>query len=217
MLNKQKGNMYPFVTHTWNPIRGKCPHQCSYCYMKVFPQADFRFKESELKTELGQGNYIFVGSSTDMWCKEAQTDWIMKILNHCKKFDNRYLFQSKNPVRFLEFKREFPYKTILGCTIESDIYYPVRTVPMPKERMQAMRQIDFAPKMVSIEPIIDFSIDQMVDWMRIISPQFISIGADSQHNHLPEPTVTKIRYLIEELQGFTQVKLKDNLNRLLDE
>jgi DNA repair photolyase len=33
-LNPSKGNMYPFVTHTWNPIRGKCPHDCSYCYMK---------------------------------------------------------------------------------------------------------------------------------------------------------------------------------------
>jgi len=25
-LNKQKGNMYGFVTHTWNVIKGKCPH-----------------------------------------------------------------------------------------------------------------------------------------------------------------------------------------------
>ena len=26
--------MYEFVTHTWNPIKGKCYHDCSYCYMK---------------------------------------------------------------------------------------------------------------------------------------------------------------------------------------
>ena len=31
MLNRQKGNMYPWITHTWNPIKGKCPHDCTYC------------------------------------------------------------------------------------------------------------------------------------------------------------------------------------------
>ena len=50
-LNKQKGNMYAFVTHTWNPIRGKCPHDCSYCYMKVYPQSDLRFVEKEMETK----------------------------------------------------------------------------------------------------------------------------------------------------------------------
>jgi hypothetical protein len=28
------GNMYAFVTHTGNPIKELCPHDCSYCYMK---------------------------------------------------------------------------------------------------------------------------------------------------------------------------------------
>ncbi len=38
-LNETKGNMYGFVTHTWNPVKGICPHNCSYCYMrKWWPQ-----------------------------------------------------------------------------------------------------------------------------------------------------------------------------------
>ena len=40
--------MYPWVTHTWNVIKGKCPHDCSYCYMKRFPQGELRFDEKEL-------------------------------------------------------------------------------------------------------------------------------------------------------------------------
>ena len=24
MIKESKGNMYEFVTHTWNPIKGKC-------------------------------------------------------------------------------------------------------------------------------------------------------------------------------------------------
>ena len=34
MIKESKGNMYEFVTHTWNPIKGKCSHGCTYCYMK---------------------------------------------------------------------------------------------------------------------------------------------------------------------------------------
>ena len=26
MIKESKGNMYEFVTHTWNPIKGKCLH-----------------------------------------------------------------------------------------------------------------------------------------------------------------------------------------------
>lgn len=41
-MNKSKGNMYPWVTHTWNPIKGICPHQCSYLFQS---KNLFRFKE----------------------------------------------------------------------------------------------------------------------------------------------------------------------------
>ena len=33
-LNQSKGNMYEFITHTWNPIKDRCYHDCAYCYMK---------------------------------------------------------------------------------------------------------------------------------------------------------------------------------------
>lgn len=33
-LNKAKGEMYKFVTHTWNTVKGECFHNCRYCYMK---------------------------------------------------------------------------------------------------------------------------------------------------------------------------------------
>jgi len=33
-LNKSSGNMYEFITHTWNTVKGACEHDCSYCYMK---------------------------------------------------------------------------------------------------------------------------------------------------------------------------------------
>ena len=82
--------MYPWVTHTWNPVKGKCPHDCSYCYMKRFPQKELRLDEGEFNTDLGEGNTIFVGSSCDMFADGIDGKWILKTVGHCLKFDNTY-------------------------------------------------------------------------------------------------------------------------------
>lgn len=60
-LTKSRGNMYPFVTHTWNAIKGICFHDCPYCYMKKFDGLlPIRFDPKELEVNLGNGNFIFV-------------------------------------------------------------------------------------------------------------------------------------------------------------
>lgn len=67
-LTKSRGNMYPFVTHTWNAIKRICFHDCPYCYMKKFDGLlPIRFDPKELEVNLGNGNFIFVGSGTDAW------------------------------------------------------------------------------------------------------------------------------------------------------
>jgi DNA repair photolyase len=218
-LNKQTGNMYPFVTHTWNPIRGKCPHDCLYCYMKVYPQPELHFAEKEMGTALGGGNFIFVGSSTDMWCEEVPSQWILDTLKHCREYANRYLFQSKNPARFLKFIGSFPPNTILGTTIETTAYQSPNysKAPAPLGRAEAMikLRVNGIPRMVSIEPIMDFDLKIMVELITLIRPEFISVGADSKGHNLPEPNRLKTKELLNSLEERTTVKIKDNLNRLL--
>ena len=102
-MKKQTGNMYSFVSHTHNVIMGKCSYDCSYCYMKVFPQGELRLSEKALEEDLGKDNFIFVGSSTDMFADNVPKEWILKVLKKCKEHDNKYLFQTKNPKRFKEF------------------------------------------------------------------------------------------------------------------
>lgn len=214
-LNKQKGNMYAFVTHTWNPIRGKCPHDCSYCYMKVYPQPPLHFAESEMKTNLGQGNFIFVGSSTDEWAVEVPADWILATLKHCCKYPlNRYLFQSKIPSRYPMYLEFMPPDFILGTTIETNRDYGVSQAPTSEARMLAMLSLPH-PKMVSIEPIMDFDLDILTDWIKEIHPLFVSIGADSKGHKLPEPSSEKVQELIDSLKDITTIKIKDNLKRIL--
>ena len=218
-LNKQKGNMYGFVTHTWNVIKGKCPHDCEYCYMKIFPQGEIRFDDKELKTDLGEGNFIFVGSSTDMFAENIPKLWIEKVLAHCRNYDNTYLFQTKNPMKFYEFNDFFPNKYILGITLESNINHGRSLAQDVEARANWFANLDkFAKirtrKMVTIEPIMEFDLIPFVIMIKKIQPEFVNIGADSKGHNLPEPSSEKIGQLIKELEKFTKVNLKDNLKRI---
>ena len=216
-LNKQKGQMYPWVTHTWNPIRGKCPHDCTYCYMKRFKVGDLRLDEKALKDNLGQGNTIFVGSSTDMWAEGVKNSWIGDVLSRCQQYpENTYVWQSKNPKRFFEWFYFFKSKMLWGTTIETNdtvLLMDFSRAPSVYSRMEGIAL--HRPNFVSIEPIMDFNLIIFLHYLKGIQPSFVSIGADSQHHHLPEPPPEKIKELIQELQKFTEVKVKPNLKRLL--
>jgi DNA repair photolyase len=226
-LNKSKGNMYDFVTHTWNTVKGECPHKCSYCYMEGIRKRFNKeckppyFDESELKTNLGTGSYIFVGSSNDLFAKEHPEEWILKTLKHCEKFDNRYLFQSKNPARILEYIDAcvIADKSTVCTTIETNRYYYgiMNTSPLVSNRAEAMNIIsEVVATFVTIEPIINFDLDEMVCLVRKCKPKQVNIGADSGHSKLPEPSKEAILELIAHLETFTVVKQKANLKRLLE-
>lgn len=216
VLNKSKGDMYPWVDFTHNIIRGECPHQCGYCYLKRFKVGKLRLEKKELKINLGNGKTIFVGSATDMFAQEVPKEWIKEVLEYCKKFDNTYLFQTKNPERFFDFS--YPKKVILGTTIETNRDYGISEAPAPIDRYWYMRNLpDDFRKMISIEPIMDFNLDQMIFWMERIKPEFVSIGADSKNHKLPEPDWEDVELLIDALKKFTEVKVKKNLKRLKKE
>ena len=216
-LNKSKGNMYPWIDYTWNPIRGKCPHGCMYCFMKSRDVGPLRLEEKALADSLGTGRTIFVGSSTDMWAEAVPHDWILRVLNRCKLSDNTYIFQSKNSGRF-QHHTNFPPCTILGTTLESNREYGQSiSAPRAWQRVSglAMPELDRFKKMVSMEPIVAFDLGVILDWIHLISPIFVSIGADSKGHNLIEPTARELKDLIVELSVLTEVKLKKNLDRLL--
>ena len=215
MLNQSKGNMYGFVTHTFNVIKGKCFHDCSYCYMKRFKQNPLHMEEKEFKTDLGSANFIFVGSSVDMFAKDVPDAWISRVLEFCTKFDNKYLFQSKDPERMFKFFQEFPKDTLWATTVESNRPVPGCNAPIPAERV-SLKKFPFSRRMVTIEPVMDFDTDELVKIVREISPEWVNIGADSNaRKTLPEPSKEKLLDLIAKLSEFTTIKNKNNLSRLL--
>jgi len=217
MLNKQKGNMYGFINCTVNFAKGLCSFSCSYCYMKRWGNLkEIRLDEKEFKTDLGSGNFIFVGSSCDMFADVIPDEWISRILEYCGKFDNKYLFQSKNPRRFLDFLDKFPKEVVLTTTLESDIAYKDSRAPSIYNRVNAMMELpDMVKKMVTIEPIMKFNLNIFLDLILKVKPFQVNIGAVSGGHTLDEPTTDEVAELVRLLRGFgINVFLKKNLKRL---
>ena len=222
-LNKSTGNMYDFITHTWNTIKGECPHGCSYCYMKRWgKQPPLHFDEKELKTDLGKNNFIFVGSSCDMFAKSIPFDWVYETLEHCKKHtENEYLLQTKNTdnlalAMFFQMLNEY---FSLCTNLETNRIYRaiMNNSPAIIDRVLNFAKIPVERKYITIEPIMDFDLPEFITMIKHCNPVQVNIGADSnpKRNRLPEPPKEKSLELIAELETFTKVVQKKNLKRLL--
>ena len=219
MLKRRKGNMYEFISHPWSPIKGKCSHDCSYCYMKKWgEQPPLHIDEKDLMTNLGEGNFIFVGHTIDLFAEDVPGKWILRVLERLRAYPkNKYLLQSKNPKRFFGFAC-YPKDIIFGTTIETNRNTVKSKAPPVLKRAEALAEMSNLgyKTMVTIEPIFDFDLDDLVDLIVLANPEWVNIGADSKGHGLPEPPKEKIVKLIQALQEKTQVKLKGNLKRILN-
>lgn len=222
-LNESKGNMYDFVTHTWNTIKGACPHECSYCYMHRWgKQRSVRFDRKELKTDFGLGRFIFVGSSCDMFASTIPREWIGETLRKCHEGStfNQFMFQSKNPQIMATFTpRLLGVARVVCTTIETNRWYPeiMRNSPKIENRVEGMIALKPFDRFVTIEPIMDFDMEPMVEAIKRCEPRQVNIGADSGRNGLPEPPMDKVQELSERLKKFTTISNKRNLERLVKE
>jgi hypothetical protein len=193
--------------------------------MKGLVHGEPRFIEFEMKISLGIDRKIFVGSSFDIFADSFPNpdyevdEWRSEILRKCRNNPgNSYLFQSKNPEVMYGWAIAFPsHDVMIGTTIESNRDWPlISKAPKIEERsywMQVLSQ-NF-DTMVSIEPILEFDLGDLVKIIKTINPQFVSIGADSKSHHLPEPPARKVEDLIYTLREITEVKIKDNLRRIV--
>ena len=224
---KAKGNMYGWVTHMWNTGNG-CSHQCSYCYARLSAKRfgrDFpdTFQLDPRMPNLGKNRIIFVGHMCDMWAKDVKDFDIYDVLAHCDAFPtNKYVFQSKNPARFIDFKPLNSLTTTLGTTIETnrrDLLSEFSSAPPASERANPIGILKGrCQRFITIEPIMDFDLIDMCNLMDAASPDWVNIGADSKKQNLPEPAPWKVANLIDAIRARNiEVRIKPNLKRLLPE
>ncbi len=235
-MNKANGDMYKWIDYTWNPVAGKCPHNCSYCYVKKAPfswsqkyKGKQRIHKKALNTkELEQitDSLIFVCSANDFGaCNEEIKKQVLERIKQTQqqKLNNQqkntYLFQSKNPQGL---KQVFDYleknNVIVGTTIETNkqtILDKIQDTVTVNQRIKTLNELD-GKKTVTLEPILEFDLNTLVKKIKQIKDlEWITVGADSKNNDLNEPNKQKTQQLIKQLKRVTEVKLKDNLNRLI--
>jgi DNA repair photolyase len=214
----EKSNMYRFISDTWNPVRGKCPYDCSYCYVKKWgnEQKPLFLDESYLKDDMGKGRFIFVCSGCDLFHPDIPREWIARIHSHTIQYPgNKYLWHTKNP--FLLVNLIEPSHCDTACvTIESNrVYRDISKAPLPIERITYLNRWE-GQRMITVEPILDFDLDLFGGMLLEALPVQVNIGADSGNNRLPEPPAWKVRALIEHLEKYNVVvHQKRNLARIL--
>lgn len=233
-LNKQKGNMYNWVTHTWNPLGGECPHKCIYCSTRALCKrhevlrAKYsgppRIVEKELKYSHGKNKTIFVCNMVDLFAETVSTKYIDRILNVCRQHpENTYLLQSKNSGRFydLAYPGFYPERVIFATTIETNREdSAISQAPRQYDRARGIAKIkaahgDPTKITITVEPIMVFDLAAFVALLQSTSANWISIGANSCAGvHLNEPSPTQVGDLLYRL-NFCEVRIKSNLRRLL--
>lgn len=224
-LNKSKGNMYGWVTHTHTHLAGKCHHGCTYCYVqrgysKISGRyiGPVRLDEKQFDVSYGTGKIIFIEHMNDIFEASIPLEWIARIMNHCNKYpENEYVFQSKDTNRAFIFERLFPEKFIIGTTIESNRAYPnITYAPPAGQRIEGLKNFTGNKKFITIEPILDFDPQLLADMIVSVRPDFVNIGADSKGIGLPEPPKDKILELIDILKlEKVIIRKKVNLERLI--
>lgn len=212
-MSKQR-NMYQLSVKQWNPFVG-CRFDCSYCRQSFQAQAkrqlhncrkcyDYEPHEHPSRLEdplprTGFMQFIFTCASGDVaFCS---TPYLERIADRIRSEpDKTFLIQSKNPATFNRVS--FPQNVILGMTLETnrdDICRKIAKAPQPSQRFRDMLAVRHPMKMVTVEPVLDFDLDVMLNWITEINPVMVWLGYDSKRAKLPEPPLEKVRDLHWEL------------------
>lgn len=212
--------MFGFVDETWNPIAMRCKHHCNYCWaaalidgkLKETPRymelSEPRLIEAELHRSFKEGTCIFVEDMGDLFGSWIPIEWIAKVFKVIKKFpQTRFLLMTKNPARYISLRDFIPWNVLLGATIETNRdTSEFSQAPPTRQRWEAMLQIDYPHKFISVEPIMDFDLHEFADWLYSIGGlEMVAIGYDNYNHHLPEPSLEKTKELITRLSRFTRV------------
>jgi len=214
--------MFHKVTRTWNPITG-CLHYCVYCWARRLAEGRLRntrkysdgfkpkFHPEELSKRFKPGEFVFVADMGDMWGDWVPKQWILQVLEVIRKYPKTtFLLLTKNTKRYLKFAgflKGLP-NVILGATVEtddSDLYksYRISKAEAPFSRLIDMSYLSICRDMkvmLSIEPILNFNMENFVNWIADIKPEFVYVGYDNYNNKLPEPPLHKTMELIDQLK-----------------
>ena len=135
-------NPIGWTDYTWNPVKGKCPVACPYCYARRIydrfrydPTIRMDAKEFMAVRKLKKPARIFVGSTIELFGEWVPYSWIHSIIEQARKHP-QHTFQllTKYPQQLEDF--HFPINCWLGVTVTSE---------EEKWKADYLAEIDFDP------------------------------------------------------------------------
>ena len=206
------GRMFPFVTETWNPVRGSCPYDCSYCWAKTLIKRHNYAKyqgetvlDDRALGKIPDKGFVFVQDMSDISVLLKPAAYVLSNIFR-ERPEATYLLLTKNPNWYYMMQCEgvgFPDNVILGATIETNREIPVSKAPHPLSRFDALNWLSkHSGKrlFISIEPIMEFDYDQLLKAILKVKPWAVAVGYDNYRNGLPEPNLAKVMLLISQLR-----------------
>jgi len=212
---------------------GACPYGCPYCYVQAIAKrfnnqammGPLRFQEKELNedyyAEKLKGKTLFIEHTHDLFNEDVERWMICKVLE--KASDDvapKIVLQTRNTRRAaLYFHDYFSPDFIVGTTIESSVNVRPDVQLDPIDRAIWLCKLGCktgAKTFVTIEPILEFDLKDLIDIIDRAHPDFVNIGADSKGTGLEEPSAEKVLELIEGIKGLgIEIRTKRNLERIL--
>jgi len=174
--------------YTLNPVKGKCPVACSYCYARRLYD---RFKwEQEiryigrdklfdeiLKIPRGRKQKIFIGSTIELFGDWIEPYWMKDIFEVVNTFSFfTFIFLTKQPQNLVKWS-PFPPNVWVG--VSATDYH------MYSKAMLALTEVKASIRFLSIEPLLDWTNLKtalpkgIIDWL--------IIGSQTQPIRHPKP------------------------------
>jgi hypothetical protein len=210
-------NMYNLSIKQWNPFMG-CKFDCTYCKKSFQKQAKrqkhncpkcYKYEPHTHYERLGvslpntrYGEFIFTIASGDVaFC---DTPFLENIMTRIKREKGKtFLMQLKNPETFNRVA--IPSNVIIGTTIETNrdnLVKQISKAPVPSKRYEDLLNLNHKSKMITMEPIMIFDKEILLDWVQNIKPCTIWLGYDTKNTNLPSPTIDEFKELYWELGKF---------------
>jgi uncharacterized Fe-S cluster-containing radical SAM superfamily protein len=215
-----KGSSAKVTTHmyagtkTWNPFKG-CKFDCSYCKPSFQTQAKrqkhncakcYRYEPHEHPERLAKipkAATVFVCGNGDIaFCKPAYLKRIVEAIKSHGRQETTFYLQTKRPDCLKSFLKTLPENVVLVTTLETNRdagYEKVSTkAPKPSERFRQFLDLDYPAKLVTIEPVMDFDVEEFADWIIRINPLYVWLGLNSRDKQvqLPEPSPEKLKRFV---------------------
>jgi hypothetical protein len=142
---------------------------------------------------------VFVCGDADI--AFARPDFVRQIMAAIRDRRGRggrtFYLQSKRPSCLQPFLAELPPSVALVCTLETNRdggYDKISKAPPPSQRFAEFVALDHPRKIVTVEPVMDFGVDEFADWIERIRPELVYLGFNSHPRQvpLPEPTAEKL-------------------------